>query len=163
MATRRYSKTQRKAYREAKRYQKGGLDYAANQAYEKYVDLSTKALENGKVMHEEFTKKQLKQFIESEVYAGSSLQEASRLAADEAFSSSFNDYSRTGDYDVQVLSKKQAEVWLNKLKRAGENVKGITEEDIRTGKFDTKAYWAKLTAGLSSTEVFLLGQFFFGS
>lgn len=157
--------TERTKFKETKRYERGGLEYATDRAFEKYKKLRDKAIDNGKQLIEEYSRQDIKNMIKSEYNAGATWQEAVKTTTDVAFRDSFNVYSKkeTGEYDIQVLSEKQASNWLNKLRLHGEKVGGATVEDIMTGKFDIKVYWGSLTAGLDAGEVALMAQYFFGS
>lgn len=156
---------ERAHFKETKRYERGGLEYATDKAFEKYKKLRDKAMDNGKQLIEEYSRQDIKNMVKSEYNAGATWQEAVKVTTDVAFRDSFNVYSRkeTGEYDIQVLSEKQASNWLNRLKANGEKVGAVTVEDVMTGKFDIRAYWGSLTAGMDAAEVALMAQYFFGS
>ena len=155
----------RKTWKESKRYEQKGLEYATDKAFKKYEELKEKAFENGRNLREEFSRTDIRNMIESEHSAGLSWEEASKTTTAQAFRDSFNVYASKveGGYDLQVLSEKQASNWLNRLKANGENVGAVTVEDIMTGKFDVRAYWGSLTAGMNAAEIGIMAQYFFGS
>lgn len=165
MSRKGHRRADRKAFKETKRYEREGLEYATNKAFEKYKMLRDKAVYNGRELIEEYSKQDIKNMIKSEHNAGATWQEAAKVTTDVAFRDSFNVYSKkeTGEYNVQVLSEKQATNWLNKLRLHGEQVAGVTVEDVMTGKFDIKTYWNTLTKDLDAAEVTLMAQYFFGS
>lgn len=110
MSRKGHRRAERTAFRETKRYEREGLEYATDKAFEKYKMLRDKAMDNGKQLIEEYSKQDIRNMIKSEHNAGASWQEAAKVTTDIAFRDSFNVYSRkeTGEYNVQVLSEKQA-------------------------------------------------------